>query len=114
MGQVVQRAGATRTSGAAEAILTLVPGHSAADPRPEGVIDGFDGAGTPGLWLRQRRRAAGLTQEELAARSGLGVRTISDLERGARSPYPRSLRLVTGALGMSETAADEMVAWYRA
>lgn len=74
----------------------------------------FYGAETLGAWLRVQRRAAGLTQEELAEQSGLGVRTISDLERGVRSPHPRSLRLVTSALGISGAAADELVAWYRA
>ncbi|MBV9279902.1 MAG: helix-turn-helix transcriptional regulator, partial [Chloroflexi bacterium] len=32
--------------------------------------------------LRRLRAAAGLSQEDLAERAGLGVRTISDLERG--------------------------------
>src|ERR671932_317482 len=32
--------------------------------------------------VRRCRRSAGLTQEELAERSGLSVRAISDLERG--------------------------------
>jgi ribosome-binding protein aMBF1 (putative translation factor) len=32
--------------------------------------------------LRTHRRAAGLSQEELADRTGLSVRNISDLERG--------------------------------
>jgi len=70
-------------------------------------------ADPPGLWLRRKRRAAGLTQEKLAERTGLSVRAISDLERGARKPYPRSLRLVAGALGVPETTADELIAWYR-
>jgi len=33
--------------------------------------------------LRRYRVAAGLTQEELAARAGVSVRSIGDLERGA-------------------------------
>ncbi|WP_422341030.1 helix-turn-helix domain-containing protein, partial [Trebonia sp.] len=36
----------------------------------------------PGLWLRGQRIAAGLTQEDLAERSGVSVRTIADMERG--------------------------------
>jgi ribosome-binding protein aMBF1 (putative translation factor) len=32
--------------------------------------------------LRQLRTQAGLSQEELAAAAGAGVRTVSDLERG--------------------------------
>jgi hypothetical protein len=43
-----------------------------------------------GMALRQHRLAAGLTQEELAARSGLSVRAIRDLERG-QSARPAGL-----------------------
>jgi tetratricopeptide (TPR) repeat protein/transcriptional regulator with XRE-family HTH domain len=68
----------------------------------------------PGIWLRQQREAAGMTQEELAERSGVSARTISDLERGrVRRPYPRSVRLLTGALALPETAGDELVSRYR-
>src|SRR3712207_8683089 len=43
--------------------------------------------------LRKLRDAAGLTQEELASRSGLSAKNISDLERGARKhPYPHTVR----------------------
>ena len=53
-----------------------------------------------GAWLRQARAAAGMTQEELAERSGVGVRTIGDLERGrTRKPYARSIRCLATALG---------------
>jgi tetratricopeptide (TPR) repeat protein/transcriptional regulator with XRE-family HTH domain len=52
-----------------------------------------------GSWLRQARAAAGMTQEELAERSGVGVRTIGDLERGrTRRPYARSIRCLAVAL----------------
>jgi tetratricopeptide (TPR) repeat protein/transcriptional regulator with XRE-family HTH domain len=67
------------------------------------------------LWLRRRREAAGLTQEELAERSGLSARTIGNLERDrSRKPYPRSVRLVACALGLAESASDELVAHCRA
>ncbi|MGH3680450.1 MAG: helix-turn-helix domain-containing protein, partial [Natronosporangium sp.] len=44
----------------------------------------LDRAGGPSFatLLRQRRRAAGLTQAELARLAGLAVRTVRDLERG--------------------------------
>ena len=52
-------------------------------------------------WLRQARAAAGMTQEELAERSGVGVRAIGDLERGrTRKPYARSIRYLAAALGV--------------
>ena len=33
-------------------------------------------------FIRENRKAAGLTQEEFAVRSGLGLRFVHDLERG--------------------------------
>jgi predicted ATPase/DNA-binding XRE family transcriptional regulator len=57
--------------------------------------------------LRQYRQAAGLTQEALAARTGLSVRGLSDLERGARTaPRKDTLRLLVEALGL--TGADRV------
>lgn len=47
-----------------------------------------------GPLLRQRRRAAGFTQAELAARAGVAVRTVRDLERGRTGRPQRT----TGAL----------------
>jgi tetratricopeptide (TPR) repeat protein/transcriptional regulator with XRE-family HTH domain len=68
-----------------------------------------------GSWLRQHRKAAGLTQEELAERSGLSIRTISNLEHDrTQKPYPQSVRRMMVALGLAETASDELIARYRA
>lgn len=66
-----------------------------------------------GAWLRGLRQAAGLSQEELAARSGISSRAIGNLERGTRRPYPRSVRLVATALGLSSAVSDELIATYR-
>jgi predicted ATPase/DNA-binding XRE family transcriptional regulator len=56
-----------------------------------------------GELLRRHRRAAGLTQEELAERASLSLRGLSDLERGARrAPYPDTVRRLADALGLSE------------
>jgi tetratricopeptide (TPR) repeat protein/transcriptional regulator with XRE-family HTH domain len=67
------------------------------------------------LWLRGLREQAGLTQEDLAARSGLSVRSIRNLESGrTRWPHPRSVRLMIGALGLPETAGDELIVRMRA
>jgi DNA-binding XRE family transcriptional regulator len=54
-----------------------------------------------GQLLRSLRTKALLSQEQLAQRSGLGVRTIRDLE-GGRVAYPRgkSVRLLAAALGL--------------
>jgi tetratricopeptide (TPR) repeat protein/DNA-binding XRE family transcriptional regulator len=58
--------------------------------------------GGQGPRLRARRLAVGLTQEELADRSGLSVRTIRDLERGSSRPRPRTVTSVAAALGVAE------------
>jgi transcriptional regulator with XRE-family HTH domain/tetratricopeptide (TPR) repeat protein len=58
--------------------------------------------------------AAGLTQEDLAERSGVSVRAIADLERGrTRRPYPSSVRALVQALGLPEEAGTGLVALYR-
>jgi tetratricopeptide (TPR) repeat protein/transcriptional regulator with XRE-family HTH domain len=68
----------------------------------------------PGEWLRQQRVASGLTQEDLAERSGVSVRAIADLERGrTRRPYPSSVRALVAALGLPEAAGTDLVARYR-
>jgi len=67
-----------------------------------------------GVRLRQLRAVAGLTQEELAARSGLTAKAISMLEREERRrPYPHTVRALADALDLSDverTALIEM-AW---
>ncbi|SDP99045.1 NB-ARC domain-containing protein [Lentzea jiangxiensis] len=54
-----------------------------------------------GVLLRKYRVRAGLTQEELANRSGVSVRAISDMERGvARSPQRRTIDSLAGPLSL--------------
>jgi tetratricopeptide (TPR) repeat protein len=72
------------------------------------------GTGTPaggfGELLRRHRAQAGLTQEQLAERSGLSVRTIADMERGrTRRPYQRSVLLLADALQLSGPLCEELV-----
>jgi len=58
-----------------------------------------------GATLKHLRSTAGLTQEELAERSGLSARTVSDVERGLRSTvYPHTARRLAMALGLGEDA----------
>jgi transcriptional regulator with XRE-family HTH domain len=59
-------------------------GHASGDGEP----------GSLGALLRRHRGAAGITQEELAERSGLSVQAISMLERGLRHA-PRSSTIET-------------------
>ena len=64
-----------------------------------------------GALLRRRRRAVGLTQEELAARAGLSARGIADLERGARrTPRRDTVALLVQALGGSPEDEAALVA----
>jgi serine/threonine protein kinase/transcriptional regulator with XRE-family HTH domain len=61
-----------------------------------------DSLQTFGESLSSHRIALGLTQEELAERSGLSVRGISDLERGARTqPRLYTVRQLADALGLA-------------
>jgi transcriptional regulator with XRE-family HTH domain/tetratricopeptide (TPR) repeat protein len=63
-----------------------------------------------GAALRARRIAAGLTQEELAERSGMSVRAIGDLERGrVTAPHRRTVRLLAGALGLDEEGRRDLL-----
>ena len=55
------------------------------------------------MLLRELRRAAGLTQEELAVRAGVGVRTLRDLEAGrAVRPQRSTVDLLADALGLRD------------
>lgn len=67
-----------------------------------------DGQQSPfGRRLRELRVAAGLTQAELAERSGLAVRGLSDLERGVnRSPRRETLGALSEALGLTAEEQD--------
>lgn len=55
-----------------------------------------------GSRLRELRRAAGLTMEQLAEASGVSARAISDMERGhSRAPQARTLTALAGGLGLA-------------
>lgn len=61
--------------------------------------------------LRRLRQAAGLTQEELAERAGVSVRTISDAERGLRARlYADTAGRLADALGLEAAGRDEFLA----
>ena len=61
--------------------------------------------------LRSMRRAAGLTQEELASRAGLSPNAVSALERGTRRrPHPHTVRSLAGALGLAEEGRAALLA----
>jgi len=61
--------------------------------------------------LRQLRQQTGLTQEDLAARSGLAVRTIRRLETGENvNPRLETVRLLADALGLQPDERARMLA----
>jgi len=65
--------------------------------------------------LRRYRASAGLTQEELAARAGVSVRSLGDVERGAgHHPRKDTVRLLAEALGLSPEERETFVAAARA
>ncbi|WP_033214230.1 helix-turn-helix domain-containing protein [Kitasatospora phosalacinea] len=73
-----------------------------------------DPRGTFGRVLRAHRANARLTQRELAAEAGLGIRTLSDLERGVAGPRPTTAALLCAALGLGEPASADFLALARA
>lgn len=61
-----------------------------------------DASPTLASLIRRHRLTAGLSQEDLSERSGLSVRTISDLERGLHlTPHPETTRMVADGLELS-------------
>ena len=58
--------------------------------------------------LKRHRLAVGLTQQELADRAGLGIRTIQVLERGANTPQRETVERLLRAL---EAPSAVRMAW---
>ncbi|MEU5154143.1 tetratricopeptide repeat protein [Glycomyces sp. NPDC021274] len=59
---------------------------------------GFDARSS----LRPLRLRAMMTQEELALKAGVGIRTIRDIESGKVRPQPKTFRLLLKALGLRD------------
>lgn len=58
-----------------------------------------------GRLLKERRLEAGITQEDLAKKSGIGVRTIRNIEGGTK-PSNKSIRLLAKALDIRYAALE--------
>src|SRR5215831_4010403 len=79
------------------------PAMTNADPGPFGAL------------LLRLRAAAGLTQEQLAARAGLSPKAIAALERGKRrSPRAVTVELLATALRLDADTHAQLVAVARA
>lgn len=72
----------------------------AVEPRLEGTVarDVRD-PGELGRWVRQVRKAKGLTQAELAGLAGVGVRFLSEMERGKATSHLGKVMRVLHRLG---------------
>lgn len=57
--------------------------------------------------LRELRKAAGLTQPELAERAGVSAKAIANLEQGIREPAWSSVLALAGALGVDCSAFQQ-------
>lgn len=68
-------------------------------------------AGTFGKQLRKLRNSSGMSQQALADRSGLSVRSISNMESGkTRCPYPDSVARIADALGLHAATRAQLIA----
>ena len=52
------------------------------------------------VFIRQQRKAAGLTQEEFALRSGLGLRFVRELEQGKETVRMDKVNQALAMFGM--------------
>ena len=59
--------------------------------------------------LREARRAAGLSQEELAQRVGASPKTVERLESGTSAPPRRRLLAICRALGLDHDSTDTLL-----
>lgn len=82
-----------------QAPLTVerLPSGDSAEARPEGLQGWIDFASRK---VREARKKAKLTQEELAEKSGLQQSHISRIENGKHSPSPYTLEKIATGLGI--------------
>ena len=53
-----------------------------------------------GNTIKERRALLGISQQDLADYSGVGISTVKDLERGVGNPSMETLRKVLDVVGM--------------
>jgi transcriptional regulator with XRE-family HTH domain len=57
-----------------------------------------------GRQVKKRRKTLKLSQEDVAAKTGLSVPSLSEIERGIANPTLLTLEKIAGALGVSVAA----------
>ena len=62
-----------------------------------------------GYIVKQARKEQGLTQEQLAATTGVGVRFIRELEQGKESCYIGKALTVVSMLGIDIMVGDKVL-----
>lgn len=67
-----------------------------------------------GMWLKQRRKALGLTQSDLTDRIGCAIVTVKKLETAQRRPSPPIVERIAAALGVPSEQRPALLAWARA
>ena len=70
----------------------------AVDNIPERVY--YDHMNTIAAFIKQKRKEAGLTQEEFALRSGLGLRFVRELEQGKETVRMDKVNQALAMFGM--------------
>jgi y4mF family transcriptional regulator len=58
------------------------------------------------LFLKERRKAVGLTQEDLASKAGVGLRFIRDLEQGKKTLRLDKINQVLALFGKEAGVVD--------
>ncbi|SFR60270.1 helix-turn-helix transcriptional regulator [Thiomicrospira sp. ALE5] len=78
---------------------------------PDGSIDGLHNtvldSGQLGNRVRDKRRKDGLTQQDLAAVAGVGVRFVSELENGKPTVQLNAVLAVLAALGLQLVVVEK-------
>lgn len=78
--------------------LSGIKNKKTIDIIPERVYN--DGMNNIAVYIKQKRKEAGLTQEEFAIRSGLGLRFIRELEQGKETVRMDKVNQALGMFGM--------------
>src|SRR5712691_3830612 len=67
-----------------------------------------------GLWLKQRRKAFDMTQEDLAGRVGCSLQTVVKIEAGERKPSKQIAERLAECLGVPADERSAFVQFARA